>query len=62
MSEYYTAKEVAPKVGVKPQTVRVWARNGIIPSYKPHGKYLFKKTKIDKWLEKKKGAYVKNTD
>ena len=62
MSDYYTAEELAEKLGMTAQTVKIWAREGRIPSYKPYVKYIFKKKEIAEWLEKRKGAYAKTKD
>lgn len=38
--EIVTANELAEKLHVKPETVRIWARQGIIPSLRPTPKVL----------------------
>jgi excisionase family DNA binding protein len=46
-----TAKQVAPKFGVHHQTIRLWAREGRIPSRRtPTGRYLFDEAEIDDML------------
>ena len=57
MSEYYDAEEVAEKMGYTAQTVKIWAREGKIPSIKPGNKYLFHKKITNKWILDQKGAY-----
>ena len=61
MSEFYDAEEVAEKMGYTAQTVKIWAREGKIPSIKPGKKYLFHKKITDKWIKEQDGAYVKDT-
>ena len=60
MSEYYSAEQVAEKIGHTSQTVKIWAREGRIPSYKPGNKYLFDKKEIEIWIKSQKGAYVED--
>ena len=62
MSEFYTAEELAEKLGMTAQTVKIWAREGRIPSHKFGNQYRFDKKKIGRWIEESDGAYAKTKD
>ncbi len=38
--EIVTAKELAERLNLKPETIRIWARQGLIPSLRPTPKVL----------------------
>ena len=62
MSDYYSAEELAQKIRMTAQTLKIWAREGRIPSYMPGNKYLFDKKEMETWIKSQKGAYVENKD
>ena len=54
MSNLETAEQVAEHVKVTPETVRRWARNGIIPSIKLSGKVVrFDMAEVESALKKR---------
>jgi excisionase family DNA binding protein len=52
---YLSVDEVARYLGVKPSTIRNWAKEGKITQYKPRRMYWFKKEEIDAWMESHRG-------
>ena len=53
MNEIMTTKEVAEYLHMSKQVVARMAKKKMIPGYKLGKKWLFKKSIIDEWLEKK---------
>lgn len=52
--QWLKPREAAPMLGVHWKTVKDWAEQGIIPySLTPGGHFLFKKSDIEKYLEKR---------
>jgi len=51
--EILTTESLAKYLHMNPQVVAKMARQGKIPGYKLGKKWLFKKSIIDEWLEKK---------
>jgi excisionase family DNA binding protein len=52
--ELLTTRAVADQLGVVPETVLVWARQGKIPAFKlPSGALRFRPEELDRWLEER---------
>lgn len=52
---FYSANEAARLAGLNQQTVRRWAKLGLIPGYELFGKrYVFMREPFDLWLAKYK--------
>ena len=51
-----TVREVAAYLQVHPESVRRWCREGRIPFYRVFGSYRFRLSKIDRWVDGKKGT------
>lgn len=56
--QLWSAKDVSIYLGVHVQTVWSWAREGAIPCFNLEGKYRFRQSEIDSWLEKKRQKSV----
>lgn len=54
LNRYLTVKQAAEYMQVHPETIRKWAREGILPSYRRRKIIRFKKEDLDRLLTKKK--------
>jgi len=56
MEKMMTCAEVAEKLNVNPQTVRRWARDGVLACSRPinrgSGRYHFKKEDVEKYINR----------
>lgn len=53
MNDYLRTKDAAEYLGVAIDTLRGYARDGLIPYSRPGGRLLiFSKADLDKWIEK----------
>ena len=52
-TDYLSVNQAAEFLGVHPQTIRNWYRNGILKYSRPnnHGKIFIKKTSLEKVME-----------
>lgn len=51
MSRLLTAREVAENLGLVPETVLAWVRDGKLPAFRlPSGQIRFRQEDLDGWL------------
>jgi excisionase family DNA binding protein len=55
-SPFFNVRELAAYLRLKPCTIYKNAEQGRIPGIKRFGRWLFRKTVIDRWLESKHGT------
>lgn len=55
---FFTVKELANYLKIKPITVYKHAEAGRFPGFKVGSKWRFRKSAIDKWIEKQETAVV----
>jgi excisionase family DNA binding protein len=54
-SIFFSASSLAEYLGVKPQTIRLWTMNRLLPFYKVNGTAVrYKREEIDTWLKNQK--------
>jgi PTS system nitrogen regulatory IIA component len=60
MENLMTAKEVAPWLGIKKNTVNAWAKSGKIPHLRLGRQYRYRRDELEKWLHQKGAIYGKS--
>ena len=61
MNEYLTMREVAERLKLRPQTIRLWVQKNEIPHYRIRKNVRFRLAEIEKWIEDG-GAATKKTE
>jgi len=51
VDEYLTMREVAERLKLRPQTIRLWVKKNEIPHYRIRKNVRFRQDEIEKWIK-----------